>query len=269
MVCPGTRRAWKRGNADDNSGGSRAALESAAIIPNQNIKSGTTQQEQIPVLSEFSRKILYIRDIQGHTGGEMIEPEMMGDVCIPLNWKQFVFHRGCSCDLKSILGGGLIAGRREGRDNRHTVFFTPLNPWGTEDVEKFHDDLTQRTRVHYETGWNHSQDAVYWIHVGRAQEKSTAFWQPKLHAIIAYHPFPPDKIERVISQRGDMTIYQRSSTPRLAPRIVLKSTWHEQQQQAAASSSLHSKSCGKLQQTQYRPEFMEFHKTSSTKTRDG
>ena len=32
-----------------------------------------------------------------------------------------------------------------------------------------------------------------------------------------------------------MTIYQRSSTPRLAPRMVLKSTWHEQQQQAATN----------------------------------
>ena len=37
--------------------------------------------------------------------------------------------------------------------------------------------------------------------------------------------------ERLISQRGEMTIHQRSSTPRLPPRIVLQNTWHEQQQQ--------------------------------------
>ena len=33
---------------------------------------------------------------------------------------------------------------------------------------------------------------------------------------------PPDCFERVISQRGEMTIYQRSSTPRLASRIVFE-----------------------------------------------
>ena len=37
--------------------------------------------------------------------------------------------------------------------------------------------------------------------------------------------------ERLTSQRREMTIHQRSSTPRLAPRIVPQNTWHEQQQQ--------------------------------------
>ena len=67
------------------------------------------------------------RAIQGHTGGEMIEPEMMGHVLIHHNWKEFVFHRGCSFNQKSILCARLIAGGREGRDTRYTVFFTPLN----------------------------------------------------------------------------------------------------------------------------------------------
>ena len=58
---------------------------------------------------------------------------MMGHECIPLTWNQFVFHRGCSFDLKSTLGAGIIAGGREGRENRQTVFFTPLTPLGTEE----------------------------------------------------------------------------------------------------------------------------------------
>ena len=40
-------------------------------------------------------KLLYSRAISGHTGGEMIEREM-GHVLIPISWKQFVLHRGCS-----------------------------------------------------------------------------------------------------------------------------------------------------------------------------
>ena len=71
--------------------------------------------------------LLYLRAIQGHTG-EMIPPEMLCHVFIHHNWKEFVFHRGCSFNLTSILNTGLIAGGREGRETRHTVFFTPLNP---------------------------------------------------------------------------------------------------------------------------------------------
>ena len=40
----------------------------------------------------------------------MIEPVV--------NWKQFVFFRGCSFNLTSILNAGLIAGGREGREPR-------------------------------------------------------------------------------------------------------------------------------------------------------
>ena len=42
-------------------------------------------------------KLLHIRAIQGHTGGDMIEPEMMGHVFIRIKWKQFVFHQRRSC----------------------------------------------------------------------------------------------------------------------------------------------------------------------------
>ena len=38
---------------------------------------------------------------------------------------QFVLHRGCSFNLKSVLEAGLIAGRKESREGRQTVFFAP------------------------------------------------------------------------------------------------------------------------------------------------
>ena len=69
--------------------------------------------------------LLCTRAMQGYTGGEMIEPETMGHVLILFKWKQFVFHRGCSFNLKSTLGAGLNAGERGGHESRHTVFFTP------------------------------------------------------------------------------------------------------------------------------------------------
>ena len=64
----------------------------------------------------------------------MISPEMLSHVLIPHNWKEFGFHRGCSFNLTSTLNAGLIAGGREGRETRHTVFFTPIGPMGYSDA---------------------------------------------------------------------------------------------------------------------------------------
>ena len=97
------------------------------------------------------------RAIQGHTGGDVIAPELMGHVAIPLRWKEFLFHRGCSVNVK-ILEAGLIACGEESKEGRQTVFFTPLDPWGDETE-------------HYNSEWKPHQDAVYWIHLARATEK--------------------------------------------------------------------------------------------------
>ena len=118
---------------------------------------------------------------------------------------------------------------------RHTrgemVCVTPLNPRSTEEEEDCCRDLTTPSKILFKTDWMHSQNAVYWIHLGRTQQKGKALWQTKAHAPITNSTVPLDCIERVISQRGEMTFYQRSSTPRPAPRIVPKSAWNEQQQQ--------------------------------------
>ena len=137
--------------------------------------------------------------------------------------------------LTSILKAGLTAERREGCGTRHTVFFTPVGPWSTEEEEYF--DFTRLRKVQCKTGWKHSQNAVYWIHRGRAQEKGIAFWQTKSHATVTDSTVPLDCIERVITQHGEMTINQRSSTPRLATRIVLRRAWHEQQQDVSMERS--------------------------------
>ena len=60
--------------------------------------------------------LIYIRAIQGHTGGNKIALELMGHVAIPYNRKELVFHRGYSFNIKSILETGLIAGGKESKE---------------------------------------------------------------------------------------------------------------------------------------------------------
>ena len=181
---------------------------------------------------------MYVRAIQGHTGATLTAPELMGHAAIPYKWKEFLFHRGCSCNVTSILTSGLIAGGRESKEGRQTVFFTPLNPFGyNPDKAGPSDDLSKPRKVHHYSKWKTRQDAVCWINLARAQDKGLQFWQTRSNAVIVHNSVPTDCIFKVISQRGERTLFQRLSTPRPAPKIVLKSARQPQQQQDTSESS--------------------------------
>ena len=76
-----------------------------------------------------------------------------------------------------------------------------------------------------------NQGAVHWINLARAQDKGLQFWQTRSHAIIVCISVPADCIFKVITQKGEQTLFERLSTPRPAPKIVLKSHWQLQQLQ--------------------------------------
>ena len=59
---------------------------------------------------EHKNCFCYFRAIQGHSGGISRVPELMGYTSIPYNWKECIFHRGCSRSVQSILVSGLIPG---------------------------------------------------------------------------------------------------------------------------------------------------------------
>ena len=52
-----------------------------------------------------------------------------------------------------------------------------------------------------------------------------------VHSVIVYRSVPSDRIYKVISQKGERTLFERLSTPRPAPEIVLMGAWQPQQQQ--------------------------------------
>ena len=45
---------------------------------------------------------LYVRAIQGHSGGLLIAPELMNHVAIPFRWAEVMYHRGSSLNVNSI-----------------------------------------------------------------------------------------------------------------------------------------------------------------------
>ena len=130
--------------------------------------------------------------------------------------KQFLFHRGCPLMLKSILEAGLIAGRkRQPRRTTNCVLYSRRSP-GEMRLKK-NSKVTCRNQERHTTSFcgKRAQDAVYWIPLAKGQEKDKTFWQTKSNAIIAYKTVPLDCIDKVISRKGETTLYHRLSTPRL------------------------------------------------------
>ena len=64
-----------------------------------------------------NNNLLYVRAIQGHSGGDLIDPELLNPVAIPPRWKEYLYHVGSSFTVNSIQQAGYIAG---GKDTRAT-----------------------------------------------------------------------------------------------------------------------------------------------------
>ena len=94
----------------------------------------------------------------------------MGYVLLPYRWKEFLHHEGCSFNVKSILEHGHIAGGKETKEGRRIIFFAALNPFGKDEEEAVHGDLSVPKELHYSGNWKHDQDAVYWVKSSRAQD---------------------------------------------------------------------------------------------------
>ena len=70
-----------------------------------------------------------IRAIQGHSGGELIDLELLNPVAIPLRCKEYLYMSAPSHDTHKD-------------DKLSFFFFTPLDPADGETEEEY-DDLTK------------------------------------------------------------------------------------------------------------------------------
>ena len=116
-------------------------------------------------------KRLYIRAIQGHTGGEKIPPGDAGPgphtshlegVCIPSKmFVQFDVHIECWTHRKKA---------RMSWNQTYSVLHTIVSMRYWRRRKKHRKKIVMITRspeVHCNTGWKHSQNAACWIHLRR------------------------------------------------------------------------------------------------------
>ena len=131
------------------------------------------------------------------------DPSMVSSCNELLRSEEFWFCTGCSTSLMSTMGAGVIAGERGGRERRHAVFFIPWTMVSCRRSEKF---ITKQ-------GGNTLKTLFTRLTLGGCKRRQSVL-ETKSHAIISNSTVSPDCDERVISQRGKLTFYQRSTTSR-------------------------------------------------------
>ena len=103
------------------------------------------------ICKDENEELIYIRAIEGHSGGMIITPRLMNDVLIPYLWKQLIYHVGRARDQCSVAEAGLVAGGEERKEGRQTIFFTPLDPFNSDAVDaEITADLKKPRKVKYQ-----------------------------------------------------------------------------------------------------------------------
>ena len=98
--------------------------------------------------------------------------------------------------------------------------------------------------------WTPHQDAVYWIHLTRAQEKGLQFWQTRSHAIVVLDSVPADCIEKVVSMKGQKL--KINDTPRLGQLRIVSQKCPEIKAAAARHERQWETACGATPRQPYR-----------------
>ena len=162
-------------------------------------------------------------------------PRLMNHVMIPYKWKRFIHHVGRARDQYSKAEAGLVAGGKERKEGRQTIFFTPLDPFNSDaDEAESITDTTKPRKVQHQIHWRPAQDAVYRIHLSTAQDAGQEFWQTGSNAIITYQSVPKECVVQVVSESGKRELFARQLTPRERPKVTLRPSWVHTKSNAAS-----------------------------------
>ena len=121
--------------------------------------------------TDSSGEILHLRALQGHSGRNLIDPSLQGNVVIQSDFFEYIYHVGCAINLHSIINSELTLGGQK-LSKRQTVFFVPVNPMDKEHKDPEIIDLkAPRLAQYMQTAWKKHQNTVYWVDIKLAQKK--------------------------------------------------------------------------------------------------
>ena len=136
------------------------------------------------------QEVLYLRDLQGRSGSNPIDPSLQDYVLIPNDFFEYICHIGCAINLHFIMNSGFIPGGQI-LSKRQTVFFVLVNPMNREHKDPETVDLkAPRLAQYVQTAWKKHPNTVWWVDVNLALRKGLRFYQTRSNAIILYNTLP-------------------------------------------------------------------------------
>ena len=187
------------------------------------LATGGGAKRRYQYCTDVSGIVVYLRALQGHSGRNLIDPSLQGNVVIPSGFFQHIYHIGCAFNLHSIIISGLIIGGQDS-SKRQTVFFLPIDPRdkGHKDPENI--DLNVPRRAQYlHSAWKRHQDAVSWVDINLAIAKGLTFDQTRSNAVILQGTLPAYCISKVVRLKTGEVLYEKSyMSPRPPPKISLR-----------------------------------------------
>ena len=142
---------------------------------------GPKKRFQCCLNSNSPKLFLYLRAIQGHSGGALVDPRLQDNVLLPNDFIEHIDHVGNSHDLHSIIQSALILGGNSLRKDTHAVFFTAVNPVRANQHKEVDFDRTKPRIAVYKNTWKIHQNTVY---------------QKRSNAIVLYITLPAICIEK-------------------------------------------------------------------------
>ena len=114
--------------------------------------------------TDISGTILYLRDLQGHSGRDLIWSLLQDNLIIQSGLFHHIYHIGCAFNLHSINNGLILGGQNSSK--RQTVFFLPIDPWDKGHKDPEHIDFSVPRRAQYvHSAWKKHQDAVFGVDI--------------------------------------------------------------------------------------------------------
>ena len=91
------------------------------------LAAGGGSKRRYQYCSDYLGSIIYLRALQGHSGGNLIDLTLQDNVLIGPGIFPYIYHVGSNFNLYSIMSNGLIPGGQN-LSRRQSVFFLPVDP---------------------------------------------------------------------------------------------------------------------------------------------
>ena len=156
------------------------------------LAAGGGSKRRYQYCSDFLGSIIYLRALQGHSGGNLIDLTLQDHVLIEPGIFPYTYHVGSNLNLYSIISNG------QNLSGRQSVFFLLVDPRDEDHKDPENIDYSVPRHARYvQNTWKRHQDTVFWIDIDLGIIKEgLKFYQTRSNAIILQGALPANCIVR-------------------------------------------------------------------------